>query len=203
MGKGQGCNLLSTGGILEFRALRRERTIVRIHRCVATPLYVGTPISTYINQRNFCDSWDVSIPYLSGHPFLLDDQKREIERIKNVSIPYLSGHPFLPVNFRSAQRFRFIVSIPYLSGHPFLRTGKSQTRARHNWCVNPLSIGTPISTLTKAEAQALDFDLCQSPIYRDTHFYGIFMIRTGLTSVVSIPYLSGHPFLQPVAFLLL
>ena len=63
-----------------------------------------------------------------------------------VSIPYLSGHPFLP-----GQRGNPVycacraVSIPYLSGHPFLRY-RRYTYKDIMKCVNPLSIRTPIST---------------------------------------------------------
>ena len=64
------------------------------------------------------------------------------------------------------------VSIPYLSGHPFLRT--------------PLY-----------GVWALTSKVCQSPIYRDTHFYiGKDPVALYLNDDVSIPYLSGHPFLH-------
>ncbi len=86
--------------------------------------------------------------------------------------------------------------------------------------VNPLSIGTPISTGRVVEEAQKRSALCQSPIYRDTHFYlfwsewyekagamcqspiyrdtHFYTIEHGLITTqvhVSIPYLSGHPFL--------
>ena len=82
-------------------------------------LSIGTPISTLLNGHSKKPK-DVSIPYLSGHPFLLKADE-VIENIEDVSIPYLSGHPFLPREKSLFARFR-------------------------DW-------------------------LCQSPIYRDTHFY--------------------------------
>ena len=64
------------------------------------------------------------------------------------------------------------VSIPYLSGHPFLRRRSRQQGNRRRSCVNPLSIGTPISTDHPSMGR------------KSTH------------NPVSIPYLSGHPFLR-------
>ena len=63
-----------------------------------------------------------------------------------------------------------LVSIPYLSGHPFLQGIAKMRENNPKACVNPLSIGTPISTLLST-TDSLVSDLCQSPIYRDTHFY--------------------------------
>ena len=37
--------------------------------------------------------------------------------------------------------------------------------------VNPLYVGTPISTGYKTYPKEIDAAVCQSPIYRDTHFY--------------------------------
>ena len=111
------------------------------------------------------------------------------------------------------------VSIPYLSGHPFLRR-KSLIVKISNKCVNPLSIGTPISTYCNICSSGnrlvsipylsghpflLLFDefyihiatnMCQSPIYRDTHFYRDHYGTRNRNEDVSIPYLSGHPFLR-------
>ena len=87
----------------------------------------------------------------------------------SVSIPYLSGHPFLPELGPAAAALIDRVSIPYLSGHPFLPSQK----------------GNPFSS-----------QLCQSPIYRDTHFYYVVKAKKRDNhKTVSIPYLSGHPFL--------
>ena len=52
--------------------------------------------------------------------------------------------------------------------------------------VNPLSIGTPISTLAlTGYLEIIKKALCQSPIYRDTHFYihGIVSIIYGAVCV--------------------
>ena len=62
-----------------------------------------------------------------------------------VSIPYLSGHPFLRNNIRGNYHDSIFVSIPYLSGHPFLQDTMIFLIVLAV-CVNPLSIGTPIST---------------------------------------------------------
>ena len=116
-------------------------------QCV-NPLSIRTPIST---EGKYVNTTMVNIP---------------------VSIPYLSGHPFLRVNYQSSEHCYSQVSIPYLSGHPFLRDRKTSCNYR-----------TSVS--------------CQSPINQDTHFYQIMQIRkTGNLLNVSIPYLSGHPFLQ-------
>ena len=110
------------------------------------PLSIGTPISTGQIDENYIISVDVSIPYLSGHPFLqvLHENKEKLV-ISVVSIPYLSGHPFLQ---------------------------ESQVLLLSDSRVNPLSIGTPISTFVFAEQNHL------------------------IINFVSIPYLSGHPFLR-------
>ena len=139
----------------------------------------------------------MSIPYLSGHPFLRVVEKATVNPVSIVSIPYLSGHPFLPL-------------WSYLYWHLLLV------------CVNPLSIGTPISTHFHKELRALSHIVCQSPIYRDTHFYmkNEYIVVTGCVNplsigtpistfaapepkmenprIVSIPYLSGHPFLLSI-----
>ena len=114
------------------------------------------------------------------------------------------------------------MSIPYLSGHPFLPIITAWTR-QPGGSVNPLSIGTPISTEVP-ESYSAKLALCQSPIYRDTHFYvrihpkgmavkvdcvNPLSIGTPISTTansghsswkrnVSIPYLSGHPFLQRI-----
>ena len=93
-----------------------------------------------------------------------------------------------------------IVSIPYLSGHPFLH---NFFRGGNICCVNPLSIRTPISTVKKNLDRCQNL-MCQSPIYQDTHFYDGTMIdfsKYGCS--VSIPYLSGHPFLHTMRIALL
>ena len=89
---------------------------------------------------------------------------------ERVPIPYLSGHPFL-LTFQKSMSTGYDVSIPYLSGHPFLQE-------------TYLSNGKII------------YLLCQSPIYRDTHFYQDELAGTENRINVSIPYLSGHPFLH-------
>ena len=159
-----------------------------------------------------------------------------------MSIPYPSGHPFLHAE-HGRGTLSVIVSIPYPSGHPFLRViefanyiaekcvnplsiGTPISTADYwgdgDWpnCVNPLSIGTPISTFSPQDFIRLSPERCQSPIHRDTHFYGKLLIprktngemcqspihrdthfyafkrRTRRNmEIVSIPYPSGHPFL--------
>ena len=54
-------------------------------------------------------------------------------------------------------------------------------------CVNPLSIGTPISTARIVKQNTI-IVMCQSPIYRDTHFYKYAAIGgTPLVSVCQSP----------------
>ena len=64
-------------------------------------------------------------------------------------------------------------------------------------CANLLSIGTPISTLAGRQRVSIN-QLCQSPICRDTHFYCGYHLNIDASIPVSIPYLSGHPFLPPL-----
>ena len=111
---------------------------------------------------------------------------------------------------------------PLSIGTP-ISTGSQLVRKHILISVNPLSIGTPISTKGKSGRDMYTSEMCQSPIYRDTHFYdqtrdGIcrrerrcvnpLSIGTPISTRrrhefyqcarkrVSIPYLSGHPFLQ-------
>ena len=136
----------------------------------------------------------------------------------NVSIPYLSGHPFLLLML-TAKEIRTMCQSPiYRDTHfyheeiaernPELVTCQSPIyrdthfynparflRHREIGCVNPLSIGTPISTLFPWKRFFPESKMCQSPIYRDTHFYCGTNVTTQMVVTVSIPYLSGHPFL--------
>ena len=137
--------------------------------CV-NPLSIGTPISTCICLPALWSRKVVSIPYLSGHPFL---------RRKMLSFFVL----ILGVN-------------PLSIGTPISTWRVPERLWKGYWSVNPLSIGTPISTGKGPFIGNLHRTMCQSPIYRDTHFYwGLrdsFLLRNW---TVSIPYLSGHPFL--------
>ena len=161
-------NPLSIGTPISTQEL--TRLSMEISKCV-NPLSIGTPISTWEALTRYVTWCFVSIPYLSGHPFLHD------------SNCWWTTYD--------------TVSIPYLSGHPFLQTDAFRQVLLRQKSVNPLSIGTPIATNMKT-INDLKKSLCQSPIYRDTHFY-----REGMTALlivlllVSIPYLSGHPFLRP------
>ena len=69
-------------------------------------------------------------------------------------------------------------------------------------CVNPLSIGTPISTVSIAMEGKYYGKMCQSPIHRDTHFYFGKIGNDYVSENVSIPYPSGHPFLPSPSKLL-
>ena len=62
-----------------------------------------------------------------------------------MSIPYLTGHPFLR-NIRYPFLSCLAVSIPYLTGHPFLLPFRKVLSDLFCHCVNPLSNRTPIST---------------------------------------------------------
>ena len=74
---------------------------------------------------------------------------------------------------------------------------QNQKFNQQTWCryANPLSIGTPISTMQELNISSIA--MCQSPIYRDTHFYAYPIICQEYNcDHVSIPYLLGHPFLR-------
>ena len=139
----------------------------------------------------------VSIPYLSGHPFLQEGILSKFKRFGSCQSPiyrdthfygyesmvrivgaecqspiYRDTH-FYKIEAAEAAQETNTVSIPYLSGHPFLPIRITMCPCCEEACVNPLSIGTPISTIR----------------------YTTDMSRT---SIVSIPYLSGHPFLRNV-----
>ena len=131
--------------------------------------------------------------------------------------PLSIGTP-ISTQLRTISTFKSPVSIPYPSGHPFLQSHK-WINWLSVWCVNPLSIGTPISTKwlwvlkwqlglcqspihrdthfygRKGEKMYAGY-VCQSPIHRDTHFYQNKCNEEARTGKVSIPYPSGHPFLH-------
>ncbi len=142
--------------------------------CV-NPLSIGTPISTRAYAlMSTTNIRIVSIPYPSGHPFLLmfylHDRAQELEMCQ--SPIHRDTHFYNAIGQESRLSLMRHVSIPYPSGHPFLPK---------------LSDGTKYDTIK----------MCQSPIHRDTHFYGCFHnIPLGISVFVSIPYPSGHPFLR-------
>ncbi len=121
---------------------------------------------------NGCSDSIVSIPYLSGHPFLHQQLFLRLELTDVCQSPIYRDTHFYTAELASKKPIISNVSIPYLSGHPFLR--------KYRWV--PSSQKKP----------------CQSPIYRDTHFYSsaYWILRNYKKSAVSIPYLSGHPFLH-------
>ncbi len=85
--------------------------------CV-NPLSIGTPISTLLEETDDEDSENVSIPYLSGHPFLRWVTKKQGGKYYCVN-PLSIGTPISTAATGSLKLDRD-VSIPYLSGHPFL-----------------------------------------------------------------------------------
>ena len=103
---------------------------------------------------------------------------------------------------RTMVRVHRCVSIPYMSGHPFLQNAEWGC-GRPCWrCQSPIYRDTHFYQ----EDGRVDIDLsavCQSPIYRDTHFYvTIWSSCSWQWYHVSIPYLSGHPFLPSPSKLL-
>ena len=88
-----------------------------------------------------------------------------------VSIPYLSGHPFLRFVVTLLLWALFIVCQSPIYRDTHFYQGFSARTAVGTVCVNPLSIGTPISTEVVLNEKQKRNHLCQSPIYRDTHFY--------------------------------
>ena len=86
-----------------------------------------------------------------------------------MSIPYLSGHPFLPIVTSVLLGIVLCQSPIYRDTH-FYFCSTSFIYILQQTCVNPLSIGTPISTGI-IMGPVIATKTCQSPIYRDTHFY--------------------------------
>ncbi len=82
----------------------------------------------------------------------------------------MSGHPFLhwspddPIIAASSGVNPLYVGTP-------ISTSENNKKWLRKSCVNPLSIGTPISTARLFSITFLFVEMCQSPIYRDTHFY--------------------------------
>ncbi len=109
-------NPLSIGTSISTRMPpRRENEIIK---CCVNPLSIGTPISTRFKDALYLDPI-VSIPYLSGHPFLQNHNKKTKTYFVCQSPIYRDTHFY---DLASAV-FSWIA-----------------------YCVNPLSIGTPIST---------------------------------------------------------
>ena len=88
----------------------------------------------------------VSIPYLSGHPFLQGLIKYGVTKNEMCQSPIYQDTPFYFENKRRRFEHKDNVSIPYLSGHPFLLEAINNTVDIKTNCVNPLSIRTPLST---------------------------------------------------------
>ena len=90
--------------------------------------------------------WGVSIPYTSGHPFLQQHSQFGIHIYRMCQSPiHRDTHFYARITSLYTLR-RKIVSIPYTSGHPFLRGWVGDLAHPGLPCVNPLYIGTPIST---------------------------------------------------------
>ena len=165
-------------------------------RCV-NPLSIGTPIST----------------------------QKSIEKERNFICvnPLSIGTPISTVKMLLIVKLQHFCVNPLSIGTPISTMVMScLNRTANEKCVNPLSIGTPISTGCDQQRQGhrnslcqspihrdthfygMDialfynkvFELCQSPIHRDTHFYRVQRLFEGRGNrPVSIPYPSGHPFL--------
>ncbi len=139
--------------------------------CV-NPLYIGTPISTCALSRKHWKQRVVSIPYTSGHPFLLPTRYAHLKNwILGGVNPLYIGTPISTTAQPIWHPYLQNVSIPYTSGHPFLRPYYESVHFEAENSVNPLYIGTPISTGLGWWSGASGPSLCQSPIHRDTHFY--------------------------------
>ena len=63
--------------------------------------------------------------------------------------------------------------------------------------VNPLSIGTPISTKGKSGRDMYTSEMCQSPIYRDTHFYDAPPLQLNIGELCVNPPSIGTPISTP------
>ena len=164
--------------------------------CSVNPLSIGTPISTVRTRRYYGLHRACVNPLSIGTPISTMELPEKSFGKLNVSIPIYRDTHFYDLEHEE-KTFICPVSIPYLSGHPFLPTRSSCAWQPPSHCVNPLSIGTPISTFCCHPPPLGTFysvsipylsghpflpgilrknrcwnRLCQSPIYRDTHFYG-------------------------------
>ena len=114
---------------------------------------------------------------------------------KGVSIPYESGLTFTRPEGWFRDRRGVYVSIPYESGLTFTRAqALAATGGKQNG-FNPLWIGSHFYTL-KVGDMVLAINRF-NPLWIGSHFYTAGWsekVRTGFTSVVSIPYESGLTF---------
>ena len=140
-------------------------------RYCVNPLSIGTPISTQEVSGTGWQTRKVSIPYLSGHPFLPDEADAIVETDNTVcqSPIYRDTHFYGIALLMGISTF--IVSIPYLSGHPFLQVANIESESYISGCQSPIYRDTHF--YPRREYVIFDKELCQSPIYRDTHFYSL------------------------------
>ena len=121
-----------------------RRTLRLLHEDV-NPLYVGTPISTcYSVSYCYFACWRVN-PLSIGTPISTLKKTAEITGKQHVSIPYMSGHPFLRTLCRRQKEPHYCVN-PLSIGTPISTKRSATSTSQPSACVNPLSIGTPIST---------------------------------------------------------
>ena len=158
----------------EAKKISRQRLADGAMNRVKYPIHQNTQIllwvSSSVGQRTGLQS-----PINRSDPLnfvLCGENVRWFESIAAWQFPYLSGHPFLQQELQGVEQ-----AIQELCQSPIYRDTHFYRKLKQSWqfvrepCVNPLSIGTPISTKQRK--------------------------RTKDLMIVSIPYLSGHPFLQP------
>ena len=114
----------------------------------------------------------MSIPYPSGHPFLrYGNRKGRIGRYPVCQSPIHRDTHFYAIYVREKGKLTKMCQSPiHRDTHFYMRT-QSRCLTSSMICVNPLSIGTPISTVRRFMSKKKHDKLCQSPIHRDTHFY--------------------------------
>ncbi len=160
----------------------------------------------------------VSIPYTSGHPFLHMKRTRNIHWLISLcQSPIHRDTHFYFQFFSFLNRRCILCQSPIHRDTHFYSARRYSSSTRKESCVNPLYIGTPISTemekgivthrnvsipYTSGHGRKKGGDyvssfMCQSPIHRDTHFYKSMDFWATIEHSVSIPYTSGHPFLRP------
>ena len=117
----------------------------KMSRRCQSPIHRDTHFYLGCNLGAEQPSKSVSIPYPSGHPFLPRKVLRR-NREGNVSIPYPSGHPFLQTVGMSAARILQLMCQSPIHRDTHFYNGRLASSRNWKTCVNPLSIGTPIST---------------------------------------------------------
>ena len=138
--------------------------------CINPP-FIGTPISTQKMEISIVILLLCQSPIYRDTHFYSCGRHWRLSSVQCVSIPYLSGHPFLHLDIGLIRTVTPTCVNPLSIGTPISTKIILNLIVIKIISVNPLSIGTPISTGGQKMKKTSIERLCQSPIYRDTHFY--------------------------------